>query len=163
MVTAFGEPICGAAVHLDGQEIDTDAYGKVHFADVASGERMLLLAEPGWVRTEAKVNVRAGVTTRFRLVEDAGGEVLVRVLDEEGEPLPYAELRIPEGAAWADVSGDVQRLDTLTDVGGERRLDHFPSGTWTLRARWGSRGGRGKVTLASGEHETLEIRLPSPR
>ncbi|MFV1957921.1 MAG: hypothetical protein ACC662_00770 [Planctomycetota bacterium] len=147
-----------------GGRIRTDLEGRAFFLDVPEGERTIVLAEPGWVRTSWTVTVRGGETTCATLVEDAGGEVLVRVLaEDDGLPLAGARIEVPTWAAWADVEDGVQRLDVATDHRGERLLRRFPAGTWTFEVRWGRRKGRGEVELRSGCRATLEVRLAPSR
>jgi len=156
-------PAVGATVRCFNKSATTDERGVAVLRDVPVGERTVRLDEPGLVMTTQKVQVVAGVVTRVTLREAHGGSLRVRVLAPDGEPAPFAIIRLPSHAGWVDLDQGVQRLDPFTDVRGRRTLAHFPAGNWRVAASWGGLAKRVRVTVTEGGVATVTIKLPEPK
>ncbi len=82
----------------------------------------------------------------------------VVVVDENGEPLPFARIRWPERSAWTDEHDGVERLDRLTDHEGRRTLSRMGRHLKEVTVTWGSRSA--SVDIGEGTTGTLRIVLP---
>ena len=166
VLRADGTPAVGAYVYVKSTSSSSrrhgavvDTRGRAVIPEAPSGARDVFLEEPGLVRTILRADIAAGKTTRVTLRESVGGTLRIRVVDPDDNPLPYAELRWPELAHWADVKDGVQRIDCFTDVRGRRTLRRFPARRWTIKARYGSRTGEARVEVVDGRTTEATIRL----
>jgi hypothetical protein len=154
-----GSPAAGALVRIRGLYARADLRGEATLEHVAIGEHELGLRETGLVPTTCAVAVAAGRTTRVTLREAAGATVHVRVVDGEGEGLPYAILDLPPAPEWVDLHEGVQRLDPFTDVEGRRTLRRMPIQRRRLAATYGSRTGSVELDLRDGAAQTVTITI----
>lgn len=157
-----GRPAVGALVRVGGATGRTDARGRAVLRDIVPGEHEVRLREPGLVACSGSVTVRADRMARATLREAKGTTVRVRVVDEDGEGLPFAILELPSATSWADLDeAGVQRIDPFTDVRGRRELRRFPAGRWRFVASYGSRSAGVEATVAPGSVQTVTVTLPS--
>ena len=82
----------------------------------------------------------------------------VVVVDENGDPLPFARIHWPERSAWIDEHDGVHRLDRFTDHDGRRTLSRMSRYVKEVTVTWGSRSA--SVDIGEGATGTLRIVLP---
>jgi len=157
-----GAPAVGALVRVGIRRARTDFRGRAVVETIRVGEHTVRLQESGLVPSTREVTVRADRTSRVDLREEAGATVKIRVVDAQGEGLPFAILAVPRNAGWVDLRNEtgseaVQRVDPFTDGKGRRTLRRFPAGTWKFQASYGSREGTAEVRLTHGATETVTI------
>ncbi len=159
VLDADGRPVPGAQVWCWITGHLTDAEGRARWTGIPEGKREVRLDEPGYVRTTMQIDVRATRTQRVTLREAEGGTLRVRVVDKEGEPLPYASVDLDPKAGWIDMTGAIQRIDPFTNVKGRRVMHRVPAGTWTVRAHWGGLVGSAEAKVGAGKSAEVVIRL----
>ncbi len=94
------------------------------------------------------------------LSEHDGVRRELEVVDENGEPLPFARIELwPERSGWIDVRDGVQRLDRFTDHQGRRTLARMSRRIKDVTVSWGSRW----ATVDVGEAKTGTLRIVLPR
>lgn len=157
---ADGTPAEGAVVHLihGDQVLFTRKDGRVLFQGLEPGPERLAVLGAGTVAFHA-IEVVAGQEGRAEIRADLGGRIRLEVVDEEGEPVPYAEVTIeqPSEWEWVEVVDGVQRVDPFTNHRGVRTFHRVEAGTVTVNALYGSRYARGTVEVVQGR--TVAFRL----
>lgn len=156
-----GGPLPFVRVECAGVTRIADEQGRCRFERVPPQLQPLALVEPGWILTRTHVQVRKDEVVDIELREQEGGRIVFKVQDEQGRPLSAADIRVPDGAAWADVDSDgVQRLDIRTDFRGTRVLERFPVGRWQFEVAYGLRRATASVTVTTGATTLVELTLP---
>ncbi|MCA9317698.1 MAG: hypothetical protein KDB73_19595 [Planctomycetes bacterium] len=156
-----GDPLPFVRVECAGKTHLADELGACLFERVAPQLQPVALIEPGWTLTRARVEVRRDEVVEIELREQEGGRIVFSVKDDQNQPLSAADIRVPDGAAWADVDADgVQRLDIRTDQRGLRALERFPVGRWHFEVAYGLRRATASVTVTTGATTTVDLTLP---
>jgi hypothetical protein len=114
------------------------------------------------------VTVPAGGAGSVTLQADHGGEVHVFVVDEDGNPMPFAQLLVvqPSRQPWCDVAEDgEQRVDPFADHLGRRILRNVEGGDVQISATLGTRKGTTTVRVPRGgsAHAEIVLRWPKPK
>ena len=148
------EPLAGA---------HADESGAVTWPAVPAGLWHVAIREPGVVPTETAVEVVAGERVETTVTESRGATIDLLVVDESGEPLPFASARIvqPSLVEWLDVSDDdVERVDEFVDIRGRRSLAHVEPGDAQVVVTRGARTTNATVhtTDASTSRVTVTLR-----
>ena len=142
MLRHNGEPAVGAKVRVAGGKSKlTDARGRVQFDDLKAMRHTVHVQQIGLLDMSECVDVVAHQTTRFDLQEPKGLRRDLVVVDERGEPLPYAQFeisRVKHVTAWIDEDGGVQRLDRFTDHLGRRTIARMDRRVKQIVVTWGS-------------------------
>jgi protocatechuate 3,4-dioxygenase beta subunit len=125
-----GDPIRNARVGIaDGPDAPaalTDGEGRFALASVPPGQRELLAAKTGYVRSTVPVSASAEI----RLIK--GGVISGRVLDDLGEPMPLMNVAVFRlRRAGASVTFERFRA-TESDDQGEYRLFGLPAGEFVV-------------------------------
>jgi uncharacterized GH25 family protein/5-hydroxyisourate hydrolase-like protein (transthyretin family) len=118
-----GQPIIGARVMSmePGRRIGpldanvTDADGNYVLASVAPGERNITFSKEGYVATTKSVDAAAGKESRLDATLDRGRELTGRVLDDSGQPVAAAEVRV-EGEPMRPIQTDSDGAFHLTGL-----------------------------------------------
>ncbi len=154
-----GEPAVGANVRVaGGKSKSTDKRGRVQFDDLKAMRLTVRVRQIGLLDIVECVDVVAHQTTWFKLQEPKGLHRDLVVVDEQGEPLPYAQFeisRIEHVTPWIDEHAGVQRLDRFTDHLGRRTITRVDRRMKQIVVTWGSR----KTTVDIGNDETGELRV----
>ncbi len=171
-----GAPAAGARVRLvPGADAYTDAAGDARFDGLNGGSYVVHVAEAGFVPAAASVTVGPAGTARVDIVEPTGRSLEVRVVDEQGDPLPFATVEALVLAGYGDWVGHIEVSDDLqdlvaresyrlpydatalyvTDAQGLLTLRRLPPGQVRLRAWFGSRSAAA-TALAPGS-ATLQL------
>ncbi|HEX2252632.1 MAG TPA: carboxypeptidase regulatory-like domain-containing protein, partial [Thermoanaerobaculia bacterium] len=124
-----GEPVAEVPVRVGRVRDTTDAEGRFRLDGVEPGRRMLVAAHLEYDRLVREVEVEpAG--SRFDLVLTGGWPVSGRVVDQDGAPVPGAEVRLT-----GDPAGGEMRLYRATSDGeGEFRFPRVVDGRYALTA-----------------------------
>jgi len=152
-----GTPAADTLVLFAGRRVRTDTDGRIVFERVRAGEQRLLVEEPGFLSSPRTVLVGEGETVRVTVREAAGRSGLVRVVDADGVPVPFASLSVaPSGVLpYIAMDGDVQLLDLHTDANGLCELHGLPPQDVAVTAKFGTRSANG--TLGSEASLTLTL------
>ena len=173
VVSGTAEPIAEADVAIvtpDGVlETVTDASGRFALANVPAGRQTVVIRADGFfvesttpntpaARAEVPVTVAAGATPvampNVSMVRS--GTIIGKVVDPQGNPLPFVRVQALHPDAKALNSGVVPDLASrVTDDRGEYRMFFVPPGEYVIRAQ--VQGGRpaGPVPSKPGEAEVL--------
>ena len=144
-----GSAIPGALVSCGAASLRTDVAGRVLFERVSVGRLALEVSEAGVVPTRAVVDVAEGQMVEVELREAPGATLRVRVVDGEGEDVPFASVAFDD-RLWVDLVDGVQRIDPYTDVRGRRTFARVAAGKRIVRAYWGGHHGRADVETKDG-------------
>lgn len=157
-----GGPAARARVTVGGQVLLTDALGRAD-ADRLPVGPLEVRVEGAGATTETRVEIRPDQRVEAVVRAGLGGTVEVEVVDSLDRPLPFASLYVvqPSGCPWADLDGDVQRLDPYTDERGRRTLSAVEPGLNLVSARFGSRVARAEVEVSEGTTARLRLVLPA--
>jgi len=153
-----GDPAVSARVHAGRRYANTDARGRAVLEGVHPGKHRLYVTQTGLLDIAASVEVVANKTTELDVQESKGRRRDLVVVDENGEPLPYASFQLSRGKYrddWIDEHDGVQRLDAFTDHEGRRTLARMDPRVTTITVTWGSR----KATVDLGKGVTGELRV----
>jgi RNA polymerase sigma-70 factor (ECF subfamily) len=113
-----GEPLPGAQVEIGFEKdfADTDAGGRYRL-EVGPGRHEIIAAAPGYARGRANARVTEPGETVVDLALDPTVEVVVRVADTEGSPLPGVTVTPSETEDGGGVYDN--RNSAVTDLRGE--------------------------------------------
>ncbi len=153
-----GTPAVNALVGAAGRTGRTNESGRVVLKECLPGSHGIWVKQKGLFRIDGKVEVLAERTVEVELREKRGRARDIEVVDENGDPLPFALLRLQGGASserWIDEVGGVQRLDGFTDHEGRRTFARIDPRVTKITAQWGSR----KTTVDIGADETGRLRI----
>ncbi|MDJ0973262.1 MAG: carboxypeptidase-like regulatory domain-containing protein [Planctomycetota bacterium] len=158
-----GTPAAGALVHLRvrSQTLRADREGRVLFRAVETGDLFPRVTGAGVPLEPSGLSVASGETRRITIQGHEGGRVALTVVDEGGDPVPYAQIGVkqPSGVDWVDLRDGVQRVDPYTNHRGERTLNHVEPGSVRVMARFGSRSGSKRVEVQKGRTARVRIVL----
>ena len=156
-----GRPIVGQQVWLDRVYNLTDAEGRVVWDSVETGTRRITSKGVGHLPASAEVEILANEVTRVVLREPEPALLDLHVVGPDGTPLPFArvEVHMQSTLPWIDVENGVQRLDSLTDERGQRRLHHLESGKVTLDVEWGEWHRRVELAVEDGANPDVVVVL----
>jgi uncharacterized GH25 family protein len=123
VTSSDGQPIIGARVMSSepGRRIGpldanvTDADGNYELTSVAPGERNISFSKEGYIAATKTVDATAGKESRLDATLDRGRELSGRVLDDSGQPVAAAEVRV-EGEAMRPVQTDGDGTFRLTGL-----------------------------------------------
>ena len=155
-----GRPATGAVVRGPWGEVRTDAEGRAIVPRAHAGA----MATVGGAGAPTRVTLQpASGSNEIEVRATSGGEVELLVVDELDRPLPYATFAVtqPSGFPWADLDGDVQRIDPYTDARGRRTLRALEPGRVKILASFGSRSAEAEVEVEAGESQRVRIVLPA--
>lgn len=154
-----GQPAPGVHVYAGEWSHRSGADGRVLFDSLPEGKHAVRVKQGGLVPVVDTVNVVAGETAYLTIREPAGATLEVEVVDAEGRPRPFAEVRIgqPSGAFWLEVDGDATRLDRFTDERGRRICHHVEPGTIHVQADWGGASAAKDVVAREGASVPVRI------
>ena len=176
MVIASGtsEPIADANVAIvtpDGAlETTTDANGRFVLANVPAGRQTVLIRADGFfveskapntpfaARAEVPVTVTVGATpvaiSNVSMVQ--GGVITGKVVDPQGNPLPFVRVQALRPNAGTLNSGVVPNVaNRMTDDRGEYRMFFVPPGEYVIQAQIQGGPPAGPVPPRPGEVHTL--------
>ena len=169
-------PVAGASIFFRDErgatvnrlsEVFTDGAGRFRAEGLAPETYRVLArgAGLGYGSVDG-VRVPAGGEIEVRLVLSPGTELLARILDVEGKPIPGASASLFD-AGGNRVSGLLGFADFLefyrkgSGGPGTIRVGTFPPGAYRLRARAEGFDSREiEVSLGGAEERTVEVRLP---
>jgi hypothetical protein len=158
-----GRVLAGATIDVEGVDrVRTDENGHATVERVPIGKRTASLKEPGLVPAAVSVEVLPDVTSHLRLDEPEGGTIHLTVVAEDGDPVPYAKVDVGQAShtAWLDVTDDdVQRIDSWTDHGGVRILEHVEPGVVRVKAKWCALEGEAEAHVVEGGATDVRIVL----
>lgn len=167
-----GCPATSARVRFldDSTLVNTDDQGRVYVRRPMGEHETLriLLVEPGMVQTQISLGGHTDVRKAILLKEGLGGDVLVHVLDEDGDDLSFARLWLHTAThnvptCWEDEAAGIQRIDHFTDHRGRRLYRHVDPGRATVQAVWGDRYGKAAVDVIEGRTAEVQIVLRRTR
>jgi len=153
-----GDPAVGARVGAGRKYATTDARGRAVLEEIQPGTHRVYVTQIGLLDIVKSVDVVANQTTELEVRESKGRERDLLVVDENGDPLPYASFQLSRGKYredWIDEHDGVQRLDRFTDHEGRRTLARMDPRVTKITVSWGSR----KTTVDIGDDETDELRV----
>ena len=153
-----GQPAIGANVHLAGQTRITDGMGRVRFSDPHEGNNYMFVTQPGLLTITHPVQVASGEHVHVSVQEPKGRRLDVHVVDEAGEPLPFA--RLEPGNHWFDEVGGTQLADRYVDADGRRSFARLSRDVRSFLVSWGTR--KRYVEVPESGQDTLRIVLPAP-
>lgn len=154
-----GAPLADVQVVLGGhlRRVRTNAAGVAVFAALAPGEFEVRTEEVGVVTARANVRVAAEQAGNLVLREPEGGTLVVDVVDEAGESLPFAEVSVDD-PTWCDLADDgTQRTDPYTDARGRRSLFRVAPGEVRVRAAFGQRHAEAVAEVAERRRTTVTL------
>jgi hypothetical protein len=174
IVSGTSMPIADAEIAIvtpDGVlETTTDARGRFALANVPAGKQTVLIRADGFfvestaantpfaARGEVPVTVTGGATPvaipNVSMVQ--GGVITGKVVDPQGNPLPFIRVQALRPGAGTLNSGAVPNVaNRMTDDRGEYRMFFVPPGEYLIQAQ--VQGGRpaGPVPPRPGEVQTL--------
>ena len=174
IVLGTSEPIAEADVAIvtpeEVLETTTDANGRFALPNVPAGQQTLLIRADGFFvesktpntpfapRAEVPVTVTSGAaaTAIPNVSMVRSGTIIGRVVDPQGNPLPFIRVQALRPEAGASNSGVVPNFASrVTDDRGEYRMFFVPPGEYVIQAQ--VQGGRpaGPVQPRPGEVQTL--------
>src|SRR5262245_47863952 len=173
IVSGTSAPIPDAYVAIvppDGVlDTTTDARGRFALANVPAGKQTVLIRADGFfiestatntpfaARAEVPVTVPVGTPVAIpNVMMVQSGTVTGRVVDPQGNPLPFVRVQAVRPAAGTLNSGIVPEVaNRMTDDRGEYRMFFVPPGEYVIRAQ--VQGGRpaGAIPTRPGEVQTL--------
>jgi hypothetical protein len=150
----------------------TNDKGLIGFRYLPPGTYTLRTEDDRHVAASVDVTVaRDAETLRVDLREPRGVELLVQVVDEAGQPVPFAQVGEPlpyvvrgeigRIAAPVEPGTLPRRIDPYTDAAGTRTFRRQPPGTIRLHAAYGGTSGEGTVTAQDGASVSLKITVAS--
>jgi len=156
-----GSPASNVRVQAGRRSVTTDADGCARFTSLPVGEHEVVVHAIGLLPLGGVVRVQEDAVARLELQEPEGGAVDVRVVDVQGDPLPFATLyvRTPSKGAWVDEHDGRQRIDPYTDHLGRRRLEPLEVGRVVLHVRWGGLRAQEAVEVRAGRLASVTIVL----
>ena len=150
----------GVRVTINGEAFLSDQEGGVETPPGLVGLHKIEARQIGFVTIREEREIGRGLQT---LREERPGSIALRVVDEDGAPVPFAALRVRQGAhqVWGDLQDGVQRMDLYCDETGARTLHSIAAGAVRVRARIGSRVGqwRSGDFIAGSKLEGVELTL----
>jgi hypothetical protein len=153
-----GQPAVGADVYLSGQTHTTDDMGRVRFLDPREGRNHVHAVQRGLHAISHTVHVISGEHVHVSVQEPKGRQLDVEVVDESGEPLPYA--RLEPGASWFDEVAGTQLADRYVDHLGRRRFARLSPYVRSFQVSFGTR--KLWVEVPEPGQGTLRVVLPAP-
>lgn len=160
-----GSPAVGATVRVERRSAVTDEDGVARLANIPVGEHPVLVEQRGLLPITDTITIARGRVTRRALREGPGATVRLEVVDDRGEPLPYARFAatVPgERVQYIDEHEGVQRVDRYVDHDGRRTLERLDPRTRTVRVHWASRSTTVEVELRHGQRLPVRVVLPAP-
>jgi hypothetical protein len=170
LTTRTGEPAAGVRVIVGGRDgvasdparpasrnwwlrsARGDADGVARFEALPPGAVAVRVEEPGFTSAgPVEAVLRDGETTRVAVDESRSRDVVVRIVDGKGNPLPGAVVSPNECRwDWEPVDGGgVQHRDLVTDAARAVLLPRVPAGPMRIRARRGD--AHGEAVVGDGE------------
>jgi hypothetical protein len=114
---ASGRPVAGAVVAGGIALAETDANGFFRIEGVPAGRSTIQAGDPVTRRRgSAVVEVLPGQTVTAAITLEARATVRGRVLDANGNPVPFASVRIPEVGGFTFVIANSQGVYTFPDL-----------------------------------------------
>ncbi len=118
-----------ASVRTGATQSGDDPEGAFRLQKLAPGRYVLAYGPTGGTPARSKpLVVTAGHTTTVTLTVALGGAVTGRVVGSDGQPLPEVQVSL-DGA----VSGGAMPAGGVTDAAGAFRLEHAPTGVFSVR------------------------------
>ncbi|MDJ0973260.1 MAG: hypothetical protein QNJ98_02210 [Planctomycetota bacterium] len=161
-----GTPVVGGKVRIGYKSAITNARGVAVIKDLRVGEHPVKVTQRGLLFTTGTVTVTAGVTEALALQEGKGATVVLEVVDDLGEPLPFARFVAQvkgERVSYIDEQKGVQRVDRYVDHRGRRTITRIDPRVTEIRVYWASRSKKVPVSVSEGKRLPLRVVLPAPR
>ncbi len=153
-----GQPAVGANVYLAGQTRTTNDMGRVRFSDPYEGQNHVVVMQPGLLHIIHPVHVVTGEHVHLSVQESKGRRLEILVVDEQGQPLPYA--RFEAFSPWIDEVGGTQLADRYCDHEGRRSIARLSRDVRSFRVSWGTR--KARVDVPPPGESSLRIVLAQP-
>lgn len=164
-VLAAGRPVPGAAIQTVEPEMGggtrffmapratSDGDGYYRLDGVAPGTRTVQVEHKSYSKAVRELEVKAGENSLDFSLE-RGSEISGRVVDEDGRPIPGAQVSLSEGfRSWNLPSG-------MTGPDGSFRLEGVVDGTYKIQgAKEGYAGGEGQDVTVAGSVGSIEVKL----
>ena len=157
-----GAPAVNALVSGARCRARTDKTGRAVLETCLPGRHKIVVRQVGLLTISAEIEIVEGGTIEIELRESKGLRREIQVVDENGDPLPFARFELRRGNGrgdWIDEVEGAQRLDLFTDHEGRRTLARVGPHITHVAVFWGSR----KATIDLGEGETGALRIVLPR
>ncbi len=159
VVDGSGRPVERAVVYIGTHGSSTDKKGIARFENLVPGTHVLKVwgTGPSW---QDEVTVPEG-SGAIRVTARVPGTVRLRVVDAEGNPMPYAKVEVqqPSVLAWSDVVDGVQRISPFTDHRGRRTLYNLETGNVLIKVSLGTRSAKKLIKVRPGQVTTARIVL----
>jgi protocatechuate 3,4-dioxygenase beta subunit len=174
VVDETGNPVAEASIYLydeSGRRIEafstvvTDGTGRFEYEGVQPGAYSVRARTKGRATPEpVLVRLREGETTRTELKLDTGTTLVVKLVDEAGEPLQAAVEVFDESGQEV---GGLLSLSEILEIfmqgrfsSTEPRIGPLPAGRYTVEAEAADgRSAKKLVTLSGQEERTVRLRL----
>ena len=157
-----GAPAVGARVKIRHFMSRTDARGVARFDAVPAGKSKVVIEQRGLLPTAGEIEITGGALARAELREGLGATIDLQVVDDRGEPLPFARFvfLVPGSRAqYIDEQGGVQRIDRYVDHRGRRTLTRVDPAVQSIKVYWASRVREVALKLSHGKRTPVRVAL----
>jgi len=147
------------ALWLSRQSITTDGAGTFRFGQLAPGEYVLSLVQPGAPPISKPVTVPADRdVTGVVLKPDSAGEITIRVVDQDDKPLAGMTVSLSGGSVRPRGTGPDGRATFRGLPAKEVEFDVYPSRFASKKYSYG----RTAPTMPTGQEVTVRVKELSP-